>query len=125
MKRPKKRSGPPARGPSIGVRPPEIEFELNPVIDEREVKVHQAAKNCPRKPTGNCPVQLVFKDRRPFLRLCAEPSKPGYLMPVSSVSDGMAKGDEACGCWRAKRLGVMRECWPNQDPGTGELGGDE
>lgn len=48
---------------------------------------------------STCPVQLVWVNGRPNLRFCKTKKKPGYLVPVKSVSEAMRISDEACKKW--------------------------
>lgn len=59
----------------------------------------QKRKGGPRK---NCPVQLIFKGGRPYLRLCTAPNVQGKLVPVPA--NGVAAQEIAariCAHWAA------------------------
>ena len=56
---------------------------------------------CPKKRKG-CPVQLVWQEGRPFLRLCDRPKKPGRMIPVpDDPSTALALSRRLCACWEA------------------------
>jgi hypothetical protein len=46
-----------------------------------------------------CPIQLVFRDGKPNLRLCLAQKKPGPLVPVDNPRDALARSQQLCACW--------------------------
>lgn len=78
-----------------------------------------------------CPLQLVFKDGKPFLRMCpptkrmwpggqksarGKLDRRGPLVAVSSPADAVAKGRSICACWETTR--DFRKCEPGGEPWT-------
>lgn len=69
-----------------------------------ELGAKSLGKPCSTK-RKSCPLQLIFQDGVPYLRLCKKAGnrKPGYLVPAGTPAEAAARASELCACWRANR----------------------
>ena len=85
-----------------------------------ELGAESLGKPCVTK-RRSCPLQLIFKDGVPYLRLCkrAGNKKPGFLIPAGTPAEANTRAQAACACWRANKKS-FKNC-PGID--TANLGG--
>jgi hypothetical protein len=57
---------------------------------------------CKEKRRG-CPLQLIFKDGQPYLRLCRTRKKPGVVVPVTTPEETFRLSKDLCACWKTNR----------------------
>ncbi len=72
-------------------------------------KLVAGVEPCREKRKG-CPVQLVFREGKTYLRFCVARRKPGPLVEVRSPRDAVRKAQKACKCW--EKSGDMKACAP-------------
>lgn len=77
-----------------------------------------ASEPCKSKRKG-CPVQLVFKDSKPFVRFCrrAGNGKPGWLVAAKSPDHARELVGKACAQWKRTRS------FTSSNPAVVEAGG--
>jgi hypothetical protein len=49
---------------------------------------------------GSCPVQMVYVEGSPALRLCTGPGKAGRILKATSTDDLMKQAKQACKHWK-------------------------